>query len=191
MKSKIVALSKNEEFKKLLKKKKISNKFVTIFFGNLTNKNNKKLNISFVTKKKIGNAVKRNKIKRQLRNIMNDAIKKIAIKLNYSYVVIAKPTMLNNEFKNIKETLGIARGNTVRARNVAKDIWAGLKNVVGGEISEYTRLQAQSREQAISRMIENAKSMNADAVINVRITTSMIMQGCSEIMAYGTAVKLD
>jgi len=93
--------------------------------------------------------------------------------------------------KNIKETLGIARGNTVRARNVAKDIWAGLKNVVGGEISEYTRLQAQSREQAISRMIENAKSMNADAVINVRISTSMIMQGCSEIMAYGTAVKLD
>ena len=92
--------------------------------------------------------------------------------------------------KNIKETLGIARGNTVRARNVAKDIWAGLKNVVGGEISEYTRLQAQAREQAISRMIENAKSMNADAVVNVRITTSMIMQGCSEIMAYGTAVKL-
>ena len=69
-----------------------------LFFGHLTNKNNKKLNISFVTKK-IKNAVKRNKIKRQLRNIMNDAIKKIAIKLNYSYVVIAKPTMLNNEFK--------------------------------------------------------------------------------------------
>ena len=105
MKSKIIALSKNEEFKKLLKKKKISNKFVTIFFGHLTNKDNKRLNISFVTKKKIGNAVKRNKIKRQLRNIMNDAIKEIAIKLNYSYVVIAKPTMLNNEFKNIKETL--------------------------------------------------------------------------------------
>lgn len=92
--------------------------------------------------------------------------------------------------KIIEETLGIARGNTVRSRNVAKDIWAGLKNVVGGEISEYTRLQAQAREQAISRMIENAKSMNADAIVNVRITTSMIMQGCSEIMAYGTAVKL-
>mgnify|MGYP003327054435 CR=1 FL=1 len=74
---------------------------------------------------------------------------------------------------------------------VAKDIWAGLKNVVGGEISEYTRLQAQSREQAISRMIENAKLIDADAVVNVRITTSMIMQGCSEIMAYGTAVMLD
>ena len=105
MKSKIVALSKNEEFKNLLKKKKISNKYVTIYFGYLENKNEKKLNISFVTKKKIGNAVKRNKIKRRLRNIMNDAIKKIAIKLSYSYLVIAKPTMLNNEFNNIKETL--------------------------------------------------------------------------------------
>ena len=105
MRSKIVALSKNEEFKKLLKKKKISNKFVTIFFGILDNKNNNKLNISFVAKKKIGNAVKRNKIKRRLRNIMNDAIRKISIKLNYSYLVIAKPTVLNNEFKNIKETL--------------------------------------------------------------------------------------
>ena len=105
MKSKILALSKNEEFKTLLKKKKISNKYVTIFFGNLDNKDNKKLNISFVTKKKIGNAVKRNKIKRQLRNIVNDAIKKISIKFEYSYLVIAKPTMLNSEFKNIKETL--------------------------------------------------------------------------------------
>ena len=105
MKSKIVALSKNEEFKTLLKKKKVSNKYITIFFGNLDNKNNKKLNISFVTKKKLGNAVKRNKIKRRLRNIMNDAVKKISINLNFSFLVIAKPTMLNNEFKNIKETL--------------------------------------------------------------------------------------
>jgi len=105
MKSKILALSKNEEFKTLLKKKKISNKYVNIYFGNLDNKSLKKLNISFVTKKKIGNAIKRNKIKRRLRNIMNDAAKNISIKLNYSYLVIAKPTMLNNEFKNIKETL--------------------------------------------------------------------------------------
>ena len=105
MKSKILALSKNEEFKNLLKQKKISNKYVTIFFGNLANKDNSKLNISFVTKKKLGNAVKRNKIKRRLRNIMNDALKKIRIKLNYSYLVIAKPTMLNNEFKDIKEIL--------------------------------------------------------------------------------------
>ena len=105
MKSKIFALSKNEEFKKLLKMKKLSNKYVTIFFGRLENKNNKRLNISFVTKKKLGIAVSRNKIKRRLRSIMNDAFKKISIKLNYSYLVIAKPTMLNSEFKDIKETL--------------------------------------------------------------------------------------
>ena len=105
MKSKIIALSKNEEFKTLLKKKKISNKYVTIFFGSLDKKNKDYLNISFVTKKKIGNAIKRNKIKRRLRNIMNDAVKEISIKFKYSYLVIAKSTMLNNDFKNIKETL--------------------------------------------------------------------------------------
>ena len=105
MKSKILALSKNEEFKSLLKKKKISNKYATIFFGQLNNKNNKKFNISFVTKKKLGNAVKRNKIKRRLRNIMNDLIKKVSIKLNYSYLVIAKPTMLNTKYIDIKESL--------------------------------------------------------------------------------------
>ena len=105
MKSKIVALSKNEEFKKLLKMKKVTNKYFTIFFGNLKNRNDKRLNISFSVKKKIGNAVTRNKIKRRLRSIMNDAFKKISIKLNYSYLVIAKPTMLNSEFKDIKETL--------------------------------------------------------------------------------------
>ena len=105
MKSKILALSKNEEFKKLLKKRKVSNKYVTIFFGHLDNKDNKKLNISFVTKKKIGNAINRNKIKRRLKNIMSEAIKKISIKFDYSYLVIAKPTVLNNEFKNIKEIL--------------------------------------------------------------------------------------
>ena len=105
MKSKILALSKNEEFKNLLNQKKVSNKYVTIFFGKLTNKVHKKLNISFVAKKKIGNAVKRNKIKRRLRNIVNDAVKKVSVKFNYSYLVIAKSTMLNNEYKNIKETL--------------------------------------------------------------------------------------
>jgi ribonuclease P protein component len=105
MKSKILALSKNEEFKSLLNKKKISNKYVTIFFGLLENKNQNKMNISFVTKKKIGNAVKRNKIKRRLRNIVNHAVKKISLKFSYSYLVIAKPTMLNNEYTIIKETL--------------------------------------------------------------------------------------
>ena len=105
MKSKILALSKNEEFKNLLKKRKVYNKYVTIFFGQLDGKKNNKLNISFVTKKKLGNSVKRNKIKRRLRNIIDYATKKISIKFNYSYLVIAKPTMLNNEYTKIKETL--------------------------------------------------------------------------------------
>ena len=105
MRSKILALSKNEEFTNLLKQKKISNKYVTIFFGKLDNKDKNKLNISFVTKKKIGNAVRRNKIKRRLKNITNEAVKKILLKFNYSYLVIAKPTMLNNEYTIIKETL--------------------------------------------------------------------------------------
>ena len=105
MKSKIIALSKNEDFTNLIKNKKVSNKYVTIFFGKLKNKNNKKLNISFVTKRKLGNAVKRNKIKRRLKNIINYIEKKIDIKFNYSYLVIAKPTMLDNEYANIKETL--------------------------------------------------------------------------------------
>ena len=105
MKSKIIALSRNEEFKELLKKKRVSNKYVTIFFGKIENKNKNKLNISFVTKKKIGNAVKRNKIKRRLRNIVNDAVKNISLKFDYSYLVIAKPTMLNKEYTIIKETL--------------------------------------------------------------------------------------
>ena len=105
MKSKILALSKNEEFKSLLKKKKISNKYVTIFFGSLKNKDNKRLNISFSVKKKIGNAVCRNKIKRRLRSIMNDAVKKISIKMDYSYLVIPKQNIINSEFINIKETL--------------------------------------------------------------------------------------
>jgi len=106
MKSKIVALSKNEDFKNLLKKNKVSNKYITLFFGPLEDKDSKKLNISFVTKKKlIRGAVKRNKIKRRLRNIMNDALKNISINLNYSYLVIAKITMLNNEYAIIKDTL--------------------------------------------------------------------------------------
>ena len=105
MKSKILALSKNEEFKNLLKQKKITNKYVSIFFGKLLNKDKKRLNISFVTKKKIGNAVKRNKIKRRLRQIFNDGIKQNLIKLEKSVLVIAHVAMLNNEYKIIKETL--------------------------------------------------------------------------------------
>ena len=105
MKDKIVSISKNEDFKSLLKGKKRSNKYFTIFFKKLVNKNSKSLNISFVTKKKLGNAVKRNKIKRRLKNMMNDAIKKISLNFNYSYLVIAKDTVLNNKYSNIKQTL--------------------------------------------------------------------------------------
>ena len=92
--------------------------------------------------------------------------------------------------RTILETLGIARGSTVRARNIGKDIFAGLKNIIGGEISEYTKLQAQSREQALKRMVSDAESLGANAIVNVRLTTSMVMQGCSEILAYGTAVVI-
>ena len=105
MKSKIVALSKNQDFKNLLKGRKISNKYLTIYFGKLLNKDNKKLNISFVAKKKLGNAVNRNKIKRRLRNIINEAVKEISLNFNYSYLVIAKITVLNNKYTIIKQTL--------------------------------------------------------------------------------------
>jgi uncharacterized protein YbjQ (UPF0145 family) len=100
-------------------------------------------------------------------------------------ILVTTPTITNKE---ILETLGITRGSTVRARNVGQDIFAGLKNLIGGEISEYTKLQAQSREQALQRMQEDAQKLGANAVVNVRLTTSMVMQGCSEILAYGTAV---
>jgi len=102
--------------------------------------------------------------------------------------IIAFTKNLNLNY-HATQILGIARGSTVRARNIGRDIFAGLKNIVGGEISEYTRLQAESREQAIQRMIQDAQNLGADAVINVRLTTAMIMQGTAEILAYGTAVK--
>ena len=105
MKSKITSLSKNEDFKSILGGKKLSNKYLTIFFRELSDKDNKKLNISFVTKKKIGNAVNRNKIKRRLRNIMNDANKRININLNYCYLLIAKSSILKDSYDNIKKTL--------------------------------------------------------------------------------------
>lgn len=92
--------------------------------------------------------------------------------------------------REIAEILGLARGSTVRARNIGRDIFAGFKNIVGGEINEYTKLQAQSREEALQRMMLDAEKMGADAILNIRFTTSMIMQGASEILAYGTAVKL-
>ena len=91
--------------------------------------------------------------------------------------------------KKVTEILGIARGSTVRARNIGRDLFAGLKNIIGGELSEYTKLQAESREQALQRMIQDGERLGADAIINIRISTSVITQGAAEILAYGTAVK--
>lgn len=92
--------------------------------------------------------------------------------------------------KEIAETLGTVRGSTVRARNLGRDVFAGLKNLVGGEISEYTSLLADAREQAISRMLADAERIGADAIVCVRFNTSQVMQGAAEMLAYGTAVKL-
>lgn len=92
--------------------------------------------------------------------------------------------------REIAESIGIVRGSTVRARNIGRDIFAGFKNIIGGEISEYTKLLTDSREQAMQRMIQDAERLEADAVVNIRFTTSAVMQGAAEILAYGTAVKL-
>ena len=105
MKSKITSLSKNAEFKSLLREKKMSNKYSTIFFKKIANKNLNRLNISFVAKKKLGNAVIRNKIKRRLRNIMNEAYKKIDINLNYSYLLVAKKMIFDDKYENVKKNL--------------------------------------------------------------------------------------
>ncbi len=90
----------------------------------------------------------------------------------------------------IVEVLDIARGSTVRARHLGRDITAVFKSVVGGEISEYTRLMAEAREHAIDRMIADAETLGADAIVNVRFATATVLQGSSEILAYGTAVKV-
>lgn len=93
--------------------------------------------------------------------------------------------------KKIVQTLGVARGNTIRARHIGKDILAALKTLVGGEIEEYTKLIAEAREQAIDRMVESAREMGANAVVSVRFTTSYVMGTASEILAYGTAVVVE
>ena len=92
--------------------------------------------------------------------------------------------------QQITESLGLVRGNTIRARHVGKDIMAGLRTLVGGEIHEFTKLVAESREQSLDRMIAEAESLGADAVVGVRFTTSVIMGGAAELLAVGTAVKL-
>ena len=92
--------------------------------------------------------------------------------------------------KKVTQVLGIVKGSTIRARHVGRDIAAGFKNIVGGEIKSYTQMISQSREEAFNRMINDAQEKKADAIINVRFVTSMVMQGAAEILAYGTAVKL-
>lgn len=92
--------------------------------------------------------------------------------------------------RDIEKVLGIARGNTIRARHLGRDITAGFKGLLGGEIGDYTKLMAESREQAIDRMIAHARELGADAVVGVRLGTSMVMQLSAEIVAFGTAVKL-
>ena len=90
--------------------------------------------------------------------------------------------------RKITKVLGLVRGNTIRTRHLGKDIMAGLKTLVGGEISDYTKMMAESREQAIDRMMEDAESLGANAVICIRFTTASMMQGAAELLAYGTAV---
>lgn len=91
----------------------------------------------------------------------------------------------------VSEALGLVRGNTIRARNIFNDILAMLRNITGGEVKEYTKMLAEAREQAIDRMIEEAEALDADAIVNVRFSTSMVMRGAAEMLCYGTAVKLE
>ncbi len=105
MKSKIASLSKNNDFKSVLSGKKFSNKYLTIFFKKLSDKSSKKLNLSIIAKKKIGNAIERNFIKRRIKNIMNEAAKKENLNFNYSYLLITKKTILDSQYENIKKTL--------------------------------------------------------------------------------------
>ena len=95
------------------------------------------------------------------------------------------------EGKRIIKHIGLVRGNTIRARHIGKDIMAGLRNVVGGEITDYTKMMAESREQAIDRMIEEAQQQGANAIVGMKFATSMVMQSASEILAYGTAVVVE
>jgi len=99
-------------------------------------------------------------------------------------------TTENVEGKKVVKILGVVKGSTVRARNIGRDIGAGLKNIVGGEIKTYTEMISQAREEAYNRMVNNAIDKGADAVVNVRFMTSMVMAGASEMLVYGTAVKL-
>jgi uncharacterized protein YbjQ (UPF0145 family) len=100
-------------------------------------------------------------------------------------------TAENIEGKNITRTTGLVKGSTIRARHVGRDIMAGLRSIVGGEIIDYTKMMAESREQAIQRLIEDAEAQGANAVVGLRFTTSMVMSNASEILAYGTGVVIE
>lgn len=93
--------------------------------------------------------------------------------------------------KKVVELLGLVRGNSVRVRHIGRDIIAGLRTIIGGEVSEYTKMLAETREQALDRMTEEAIKLDADAIVNVRFTTSYIMKAAAELLAYGTAVKIE
>ena len=93
--------------------------------------------------------------------------------------------------KKIVKQLGLVRGNTIRARHIGRDIMAGLRNVVGGEITDYTKMMAESREQAIDRMIEDAQKLGANAIVGISFATSMVMQMAAEILVFGTAVIVE
>jgi len=93
--------------------------------------------------------------------------------------------------KHVVKTLGLVRGNTIRARHVGKDILAGLKGLVGGEIAEYTKMVAESREQCLDRLVEEAEALGANAVVGIRFTTASMMQSAAELLAYGTAVIIE
>ena len=99
--------------------------------------------------------------------------------------------LIHIEGKRIIRTLGLVRGNTIRARHLGKDFMAQLRNVVGGEVSEYTKLFAEAREQALDRMVEEARSLGANAIVEVRFTTSMVMQAAAELLVYGTGVIVE
>ena len=95
------------------------------------------------------------------------------------------------EGKTIVETVGLVKGSTIRARHLGRDIMAGLRGMVGGEITEYTKMMAEAREQAIQRMVEDAEKQGANAIVSMRFSTSMIMQSAAEVLAYGTGVVLE
>jgi len=103
-------------------------------------------------------------------------------------IVVTTPDIPGSQ---VTQTLGLVRGSTIRARHVGKDIMALLRNVAGGEIKEYTKMLAESREQAIDRMVEEAEALGADAIVGLRFQTSMVMSGAAEMLCYGTAVLLD